>query len=136
MSMIMFNDYSYFVLFYTLAAPALPWLFARKRGASGIWGATWIVVALLVLFNVSLWPALRRRGLRPGRHRDPRAVGRCGPLRRRHGGRDQGFGPFAEITALQQRSTLAYFRNPSFVACCNAVSYSVLSAALNRSGSR
>ena len=57
MSMAMFNDYSYFVLFYTLAAPALPWLFARNRGAAGIRRATWITVVLLVLFNASLWPA-------------------------------------------------------------------------------
>ena len=57
MSMAFFNDYSYFVLFYTLAVPALPWLFARKRGASGIRRATWITVVLLVLFNASLWPA-------------------------------------------------------------------------------
>ena len=66
MSMVMFNDYSYFVLFYTLAAPALPWLFARKRGASGIWGATWIVVALLVLFNASLWPGCEAAGCGQG----------------------------------------------------------------------
>jgi len=57
MSMTLFNDYSYFVLFYTLAAPALPWLFARKRGAAAIRRATWITVVLLVLFNASLWPA-------------------------------------------------------------------------------
>jgi hypothetical protein len=57
MSMAFFNDYSYFVLFYTLAAPALPWLFARKRGAAGLRRATWITVVLLVLFNASLWPA-------------------------------------------------------------------------------
>ena len=57
MSMTLFNDYSYFVLFYTLAAPALPWLFARKRGASGIRRAAGITVLLLVLFNASLWPA-------------------------------------------------------------------------------
>ena len=60
------HDYSYFVLFYTLAAPALPWLFARKRGASGIWGATWIVVALLVLFNASLWPGCEAAGCGQG----------------------------------------------------------------------
>jgi hypothetical protein len=57
MSMVMFNDYSYFVLYYTLAAPALPWLFARNRGAPCIRRATWITVVLLVLFNASLWPA-------------------------------------------------------------------------------
>ena len=57
MTMALFNDYLYFVLFYTLAAPALPWLFARKRSASCVRGATWITVVLLVLFNASLWPA-------------------------------------------------------------------------------
>jgi hypothetical protein len=57
MTMAMFNDYSWFVLYYTLAAPALPWLFARKRGAACIRGATWITVVFLILFNASLWPA-------------------------------------------------------------------------------
>jgi predicted neutral ceramidase superfamily lipid hydrolase len=55
MSMAFFNDYSYFVLFYTLAAPALPWLFARNRGAAALRRAAWITVVLLVVFNASLW---------------------------------------------------------------------------------
>jgi hypothetical protein len=55
MSMAFFNDYAYFVLYYTLAAPALPWLFARNRGAASLRRATWIVVTLLVLFNASVW---------------------------------------------------------------------------------
>jgi hypothetical protein len=57
MSKAFFNDYGYFVMFYTLAAPALPWLFARNRGAACIRGASRITVALLILFNASLWPA-------------------------------------------------------------------------------
>ena len=57
MSMAFFNDYSYFVLYYTLAAPALPWLFARNRGAACIRGVSRITVVLLILFNASLWVA-------------------------------------------------------------------------------
>lgn len=55
MSKAFFNDYGYFVMFYTLAAPALPWLFARNRGAACIRGASRITVGLLILFNASLW---------------------------------------------------------------------------------
>lgn len=57
MSMAMLDTYAYFVLLYTLAAPALPWLFARKRDASAIWGATGLTVIFLILFSTLLWPA-------------------------------------------------------------------------------
>jgi hypothetical protein len=66
MSMGFFNDYSYFVLFYTLAAPALPWLFARERGAAGLRCASRITVVLLILFNASLWPACDAAGCGQG----------------------------------------------------------------------
>jgi formate hydrogenlyase subunit 3/multisubunit Na+/H+ antiporter MnhD subunit len=55
--MALFNIYGYFVFFYTLIAPALPWLLTRKRGASALWSVTATVVLLVVLFNALLWPA-------------------------------------------------------------------------------
>lgn len=53
----LFENYTYFVFFYALVAPALPWLFARKRAASGIWGATAGTLLLLFFFSALLWPA-------------------------------------------------------------------------------
>ena len=57
MSMALFDTYAYLVILYTLAAPALPWLFARKGGAADIWRANGLTVIFLVLFNVLLLPA-------------------------------------------------------------------------------
>jgi hypothetical protein len=66
MSLGFFNAYAYFVTYYTLAAPALPWLFARERGAAGLRRASRITVWLLVLFNLSLWPACDAAGCGQG----------------------------------------------------------------------
>ena len=55
--MAMFENYAYFVAFYALIAPALPWLFARKRATSAIWGAAAVTLLVLGLFSALLWPA-------------------------------------------------------------------------------
>jgi hypothetical protein len=55
--MALFENYAYFVFFYALAAPALPWLLARKRAASAIWGAAAFTLLLLLVFSALLWPA-------------------------------------------------------------------------------
>lgn len=55
--MALFDAYASIVILYTLAAPALPWLFARKGGASDIWRANGLTVILLILLNILLWPA-------------------------------------------------------------------------------
>src|SRR5688572_16870177 len=52
-----FESYAYFVALYALIAPALPWLFARKRAISAIWGAAAFTLLLLGLFGALLWPA-------------------------------------------------------------------------------
>ena len=55
--MALFENYAYFVIFYTLIAPALPWLLARKRDGAATLNATGIALSLLALFHVLLWPA-------------------------------------------------------------------------------
>jgi hypothetical protein len=55
--MAMFVNYAYFVALYALIAPAAPWLFARRRATSAIWGATAVTLLLLFLFSALLWPA-------------------------------------------------------------------------------
>jgi hypothetical protein len=52
-----FERYAYFVALYALIAPALPWLFARKRATSALWGAAVVTLVLLGLFSALLWPA-------------------------------------------------------------------------------
>ena len=52
-----FENYAYFVFFYALLAPALPWLLARKRVPSAIWGAAGATLLLLLVFSALLWPA-------------------------------------------------------------------------------
>ena len=53
----MFDLFVYAVLFYTLAAPALPWLYARGQDAAAARHGTGIALLLLVLLHVLLWPA-------------------------------------------------------------------------------
>ena len=55
--MAMFERLTLLVFFYTLVAPAVPWLFARKRGLGAVWGSTLIALLLLVLLTALLWPA-------------------------------------------------------------------------------
>ena len=55
--MALFESYAYFVFFYTLFAPLLPYLWTNKHPGSGIWPATGVTLLLLVVFNVMLWPA-------------------------------------------------------------------------------
>ena len=55
--MAMFERFVNFVFFYALVAPAVPWLFARKRGLGAVWGSTLIALLLLGLLTVMLWPA-------------------------------------------------------------------------------
>jgi hypothetical protein len=52
-----FERYAYFVGLYALIAPALPWLFARRRATSAMWGAAAFTLLLLGLFSALLWPA-------------------------------------------------------------------------------
>jgi hypothetical protein len=54
--MVWFERYSYFVLLYSLLAPAVPWIFARKHGRARVWGCTGIALVLLVGLHASLWP--------------------------------------------------------------------------------
>jgi hypothetical protein len=56
-AMALFEKYAYFVFFYALVAPALPWLLARRRATSAIWGATAAALLLLFFFSALLWPA-------------------------------------------------------------------------------
>ena len=55
--MAMFERFVNFVFFYALVAPALPWLFARKRGLGPPFGQHLIALLLLGLLTVMLWPA-------------------------------------------------------------------------------
>ncbi len=55
--MAMFERLTLLVFFYTLVAPAVPWLFARKRGLGAVWGSTLMALLLLVLLTALLWPA-------------------------------------------------------------------------------
>lgn len=52
-----FERFTLLVFFYALVAPAVPWLFARKRGLGAIWGSTGLALLLLVLLTALLWPA-------------------------------------------------------------------------------
>jgi hypothetical protein len=56
-AMALFEKYAYFVFFYALVAPALPWLFARRRATSAMWGAAALTLLLLFFFSALLWPA-------------------------------------------------------------------------------
>jgi hypothetical protein len=51
------DEFVCLVVAYTLLAPALPWLLARSGDAEEVWSATGLALALLVVFNASLWPA-------------------------------------------------------------------------------
>jgi hypothetical protein len=55
--MVMFERFILFVLLYTVLAPAVPFIFAWKRGTLGVWSSTVIALLLLVLLHASLWPA-------------------------------------------------------------------------------
>jgi hypothetical protein len=66
MSMALFDTYVSLVILYTLAAPALPWLFARSGGASDIWRANGLTVILLILVNALLLPACGAAGCGQG----------------------------------------------------------------------
>ena len=55
--MAMFERLTLLVFFYTLVAPAVPWLFPRKRGLGAVWGSTLMALLLLVLLTALLWPA-------------------------------------------------------------------------------
>jgi len=55
--MALFEHYAYVVLFYTLIAPALPWLLGRGRSGQVTLNATGIVLLLLGLLHGLLWPA-------------------------------------------------------------------------------
>ena len=55
--MAMFERLTLLVFCYTLVAPALPWLFARKRGLGAVWVSTLAALLLLVLLTALLWPA-------------------------------------------------------------------------------
>lgn len=57
MTMAMFENYAYVVALYALIAPALPWVFARKRSIAAIWGATSVTLLVLCLLSALLWPA-------------------------------------------------------------------------------
>jgi len=52
-----FERITLLVFFYTLVAPAVPWLFARRRGRGAIWASTGAALLLLVLLTALLWPA-------------------------------------------------------------------------------
>jgi hypothetical protein len=52
-----FERITLLVFFYTLVAPAVPWLFARRRGPGAIWASTGAALLLLVLLTALLWPA-------------------------------------------------------------------------------
>jgi hypothetical protein len=52
-----FDEFVYLVVAYTIVAPALPWLLARRGDVEHVWSSTGLALALLVVFNASLWPA-------------------------------------------------------------------------------
>jgi hypothetical protein len=95
--MVMFERFILFVLLYTVLAPAVPWIFAWKRGTLGVWSSTVIALLLLVLLHALALACLRRRELRPGCGNSRCSLGRGRSVRPSHPNRGCAHGSFSKV---------------------------------------